>query len=69
MFRDLKDMTTEELEKELHAIETFEKEIVNVNVNNLLNKRYFTRRAAGYPGPGALPADGRSFFFTLGAKL
>ena len=38
MFRDIKDMTTEELEKELHAIETFEKEIVNVNVNNLLNK-------------------------------
>lgn len=38
MFRDVKDMTTEELEKELHAIETFEKEISNVNVNNLLNK-------------------------------
>ena len=38
MFRDVKDMTTEELENELHAIETFEKEIGNVNVNNLLNK-------------------------------
>ena len=38
MFRDVKDMMTEELENELHAIETFEKEIGNVNVNNLLNK-------------------------------
>ena len=42
---------------------------LRAGINNLLDKRYFTRRAGGYPGPGALPADGRSFFFTLGAKL
>ena len=42
---------------------------LRAGINNLLDKRYFTRRAAGYPGPGALPADGRSFFFTIGAKL
>lgn len=35
-------------------------------VNNLTNEYYFTRRAGGYPGPGVLPADGRTFFATLG---
>lgn len=38
-------------------------------INNLFNERYFTRRAGGYPGPGALPADGRTFFISVGAKL
>ena len=38
MFRDVRDMTTEELEKELQAIEQFESEIGNVNVNSLLSK-------------------------------
>lgn len=37
-----------------------------LSANNLTNNMYFTRRATGYPGPGILPADGRSFFFTLG---
>lgn len=38
-------------------------------VNNLLNRMYFTRRATGYPGPGIIPSDGRSFYFTLQVKL
>jgi Fe(3+) dicitrate transport protein len=38
-------------------------------INNLFDERYFTRRAGGYPGPGALPADGRTFFVSVGAKL
>ena len=38
-------------------------------INNLINEKYFTRRAGGYPGPGAMPADGRSFFISVGAKL
>ncbi|MCY7422202.1 MAG: TonB-dependent receptor, partial [Chitinophagaceae bacterium] len=38
-------------------------------INNLGDVRYFTRRAGGYPGPGALPADGRNFFISIGAKL
>lgn len=38
-------------------------------VNNLGNKNYFTRRAGGYPGPGVLPADGRTLFFTLGYQM
>lgn len=39
---------------------------LKVGVNNIENRNYFTRRAGGYPGPGVLPADGRTFFFTLG---
>jgi Fe(3+) dicitrate transport protein len=42
---------------------------LKAGVNNLTNAVYFTRRAGGYPGPGALPADGRSFFLSFGAKL
>ena len=38
-------------------------------INNLGDIRYFTRRSGGYPGPGALPADGRTFFLSLGAKF
>lgn len=39
------------------------------SVNNLADKRYFTRRADSYPGPGIVPADARSFFLTVQVKL
>ncbi|MBL7738991.1 MAG: TonB-dependent receptor [Chitinophagaceae bacterium] len=42
---------------------------LKTGINNLTDERYFTRRAGGYPGPGALPADGRTFFVSVGAKL
>ncbi len=42
---------------------------IKAGINNLLDKIYFTRRAAGYPGPGALPADGRTAFISIEAKL
>lgn len=42
---------------------------IKTGVNNVGDKRYFTRRAGGYPGPGALPADGRTFFISIGAKF
>jgi Fe(3+) dicitrate transport protein len=42
---------------------------LSMGINNLLNEVYFTRRASGYPGPGALPADGRSWFLTLKSQL
>jgi Fe(3+) dicitrate transport protein len=38
-------------------------------INNLTNKKYFTRRADGYPGPGILPADKRNMYLTLQYKL
>ncbi|WP_051718534.1 TonB-dependent receptor family protein [Hymenobacter sp. IS2118] len=38
-------------------------------VNNVFDARYFTRRAGGYPGPGILPAEGRTWFAGLGLTL
>ncbi len=42
---------------------------VRVGVNNILDKNYATRRASGYPGPGILPGEGRTFYISLGIKL
>ncbi len=38
-------------------------------VNNLSDARYFTRRSGGYPGPGILPADGRTWYVGLNLKF
>jgi len=42
---------------------------VRAGVNNLFDRRYFTRRAGGYPGPGILPAESRNIFLTTAVKL
>ncbi len=42
---------------------------VKFSLNNLTDKKYFTRRATGYPGPGILPSDGRSFLISFGVKI
>ena len=42
---------------------------VKAGVNNIANTNYFTRRAVGYPGPGALPADGRTGFLSVSFKF
>lgn len=42
---------------------------VKAGVNNLSDERYFTRRAGGYPGPGIMPADGRTFYLSVGLKF
>jgi Fe(3+) dicitrate transport protein len=42
---------------------------VETTINNLANRPYYTRRATGYPGPGILPSDGRSFYLTLQVKI
>jgi len=42
---------------------------LKAGINNLWDNRYFTRRAGGYPGPGAMPADGRTLFLSIGAKF
>ena len=34
-------------------------------INNLLNERYFTRRATGYPGPGIIPSAPRNYYLTI----
>jgi Fe(3+) dicitrate transport protein len=38
-------------------------------INNLSNAMYATRRSGGYPGPGILPGEGRSFYVSFGAKF
>jgi Fe(3+) dicitrate transport protein len=38
-------------------------------VNNITDARYFTRRSGGYPGPGVLPADGRTWYVGLNLKF
>ncbi len=38
-------------------------------INNLTNKKYFTRRAESYPGPGIVPATIRSFYLSVGIKI
>lgn len=42
---------------------------LKAGVNNLTDERYFTRRAGGYPGPGIMPADGRTFYVTFALKF
>jgi len=55
---------------DLTATYKFSKNLnIKAGINNLLDERYFTRRAGGYPGPGILPGDGRTFFVSVGAKF
>ncbi|MEX2402471.1 MAG: TonB-dependent receptor, partial [Rhodothermales bacterium] len=49
---------------DLSASYAFDRYRVDVGVNNLTDHHYFTRRATGYPGPGIIPADGRSVYVT-----
>ncbi len=43
--------------------------LFKAGINNLFNQTYATRRAGGYPGPGIIPNEGRTFYLTLGIKL
>lgn len=40
-----------------------------VNVNNALNEKYFTKRPQFYPGPGIWPSDGRTFSGTVSISI
>jgi len=42
---------------------------VSAGINNIANAHYFSRRINMYPGPGILPADGRTFYVSLGLKI
>lgn len=48
---------------------TFKKLKLEAGVNNVLDNTYFTRRATGYPGPGIIPAEPRTFYTTLQIKI
>ncbi len=42
---------------------------LQINVNNLTNEKYATRRSGGFPGPGLLPGSPRIATATLGINL
>lgn len=42
--------------------------VFSAGINNVGNKAYYTRRASGYPGPGILPGDGRTFYVSFAWK-
>jgi Fe(3+) dicitrate transport protein len=42
---------------------------IRAGINNLFQEKYATRRAGGYPGPGILPGEGRTFYISVGAKI
>ncbi|RIJ37805.1 TonB-dependent receptor [Pontibacter oryzae] len=48
---------------------TYKRFTLESGINNLTDNRYFTRRATGYPGPGIIPSDARSYYVTLEFKL
>ena len=48
---------------------SYKKWKLEAGVNNVLDNSYFTRRATGYPGPGIIPSEPRTFYTTLQLKL
>ena len=42
---------------------------LEAGVNNLLDNKFFTRRATGYPGPGIIPSIPRNWYLTLQFKF
>ena len=38
---------------------------LHLDINNLTNNYFFTRRASAYPGPGIIPAANRTLNFTI----
>jgi Fe(3+) dicitrate transport protein len=42
---------------------------VESGINNLFDNSYFTRRATGYPGPGIIPSQPRTFYALFQFKL
>ena len=42
---------------------------LQLGVNNATDARYFTRRATGYPGPGIIPAEARSYYASVRVTL
>ena len=48
---------------------SFDRYRLDLGVNNLLDAMYFTRRSDGYPGPGILPAEPRTFNASISVTL
>lgn len=54
---------------DISASYKFKKMKLETGINNLLNEKYFTRRATGYPGPGIIPSATRNWYVTLEMKF
>jgi Fe(3+) dicitrate transport protein len=42
---------------------------LRAGLNNVLDTKYATRRSGGFPGPGLIPAEGRTMYLGIGLKL
>ena len=42
---------------------------LRININNVTNKQYFTKRPTFYPGPGVWPSDGINFSVSFAVRL
>lgn len=42
---------------------------IKTGINNLTDRSYFTRRTDEYPGPGIIPAVGRSYYIGISIKM
>ncbi|MFN4253564.1 MAG: TonB-dependent receptor family protein [Saprospiraceae bacterium] len=42
---------------------------LRLSINNLADKKYFTKRPTFYPGPGVWPSDGRGFVLTAQVRI
>jgi Fe(3+) dicitrate transport protein len=42
---------------------------IKAGVNNITGEKYATRRAGGYPGPGLIPSEGRTFYVSAGMSF
>jgi len=48
---------------------TYKRFKLETGINNVLDNSYFTRRATGYPGPGIIPSQPRTFYGLLQFRL
>ncbi len=46
-----------------------ERYTLKAGINNITDKKYATRRASGYPGPGIMPGNGRTLYLSIGASF
>jgi Fe(3+) dicitrate transport protein len=42
---------------------------IRAGINNIFDKKYFTKRPTFYPGPGIWPGDGRNIYVTASIEL
>ena len=54
---------------DLSASYKYKKLKFEFGINNMLDKKYFTRRATGYPGPGIIPSPNRNIYTTIEIRL